>query len=88
VNSTLDNIAPWIEAVRRTPFCNREFLVKINKLKNIYLVDELPSIDVNEGPSQKEIDFNKQMNDEQLLNEYRMIHDESEQINEHGIGIY
>jgi len=85
VNSTLNNIAPWIEAVRRTPFCNREFLVKINKLKNIYLVDELPSI---EGPSQKEIDFNKQMNDEQLLNEYRMIHDESEQINEHGIGIY
>jgi hypothetical protein len=42
---------------------------------------------MDEGPSQKEIDCNQQMNDEQLLNEYRFIHDESEKINEHGIGI-
>ncbi|CAF1311812.1 unnamed protein product [Rotaria sordida] len=47
---------------------------------------ELSSIDIDEGPSQKEIDFNKQTYDEQLINEYRIIHEQSEKINEYGIG--
>ncbi|CAF3652742.1 unnamed protein product [Adineta steineri] len=40
----------------------------------------------DEKPLQKEIDFNKQIVDEELLNEYSLIHQESEKINEHGIG--
>lgn len=66
-------------------FVTKNFLLKPFFSK--YFVDELPLSGINEGPSQKEIDFNKQMIGQELLNEYRMIHDESEKINEHGIGI-
>jgi hypothetical protein len=48
----------------------------------------MSSSEIDEGPSQKEFDFNKQIIDEQWLNEHQMIHEESEKINEHGLGIF
>ena len=44
-------------------------------------------METNDGPTQEAIDFINQMNDDQLLEEYRFIHEESEKINEHGLGI-
>ncbi|CAF1145737.1 unnamed protein product [Rotaria sordida] len=71
MNSTLNDIDTWLKTVQ------------MGSIEPFY---ELSSIDIDEGPSQKEIDFNKQTYDEQLLNEYRIIHEESEKINEYGIG--
>ncbi|CAF2983319.1 unnamed protein product, partial [Rotaria sp. Silwood2] len=71
MNSTLTDIGAWLETVQ------------MGSIEPFY---EISSIDIDEGPSQKEIDFNKQMNDEELLNEYRIILEESEKINEYGIG--
>ncbi|UJR22535.1 hypothetical protein I4U23_025584 [Adineta vaga] len=71
VNSTLIDVNIWIKTVR---------------MRSTTPFYELSSIEMNERPSQEATDFNKEMNDEQLLDEYHLIHEESEKINEHGLG--
>ena len=44
-------------------------------------------MEIDDGPTQEAIDFINQMNDEQVLEEFHFIHEESEKINEHGLGI-
>ncbi|CAF1448141.1 unnamed protein product [Rotaria sp. Silwood1] len=63
---------------------NKGIFIGFNKV--IMAWNELSSTDIDEGPSQKEIDFNNQMYDEELENEYRIIREESEKINEYGLG--
>ena len=53
----------------------------------IVRVDQLSSTDVDDGPSQMDIDFNARIQDEQVLDELRMIQEESGKMNEHGLGI-
>ncbi|CAF5022450.1 unnamed protein product [Rotaria sp. Silwood1] len=71
MNSTLNDIGAWLK------------IVQMESIEPFY---ELSSTDIDEGPSQKEIDFNNQMYDEELENEYRIIREESEKINEYGLG--
>ncbi|CAF3620235.1 unnamed protein product [Rotaria socialis] len=47
---------------------------------------ELSSTDIDEGPTQEAIDFKKQMYNERFLEDVRLFHEESEKINEHGLG--
>ncbi|CAF4297450.1 unnamed protein product, partial [Adineta steineri] len=56
------------------------------KAVEMELITPFYELSSDEKPLQKEIDFNKQIVDEELLNEYSLIHEESEKINEHGIG--
>ncbi|CAF1047082.1 unnamed protein product [Adineta ricciae] len=71
VNTTLTDIDFWIKTAR------------LGLVTPFY---ELPSMETNDGPTQEAIDFINQMNDDQILEEYRLIHEESEKINEHGLG--
>ncbi|CAF1177421.1 unnamed protein product [Adineta ricciae] len=71
VNTTLTDIDVWIKTAR------------LGLATPFY---ELLSMETNDGPTQEAIDFINQMNDDQLLEEYRFIHEESEKINENGLG--
>ena len=43
---------------------------------------------MDDGPSQMDIDFKTRVQDEQFLDELRMIQEESGKMNEHGLGIF
>ncbi|CAF1304021.1 unnamed protein product [Rotaria magnacalcarata] len=71
VNSDFNDIDAWL---------------KTAQMGTIAPFYELPSTDIDEGPTQEAIDFKKQMYDERLLDELRLFHEESEKLNEHGLG--
>ncbi|CAF2129326.1 unnamed protein product [Rotaria magnacalcarata] len=71
VNSDFNDIDVWL---------------KTAQMGTIAPFYELPWTDIDEGPTQEAIDFKKQMYDERLLDELRLFHEESEKLNEHGLG--
>ena len=98
VNSNFNDVAAWFEKTRIQsvePFCKKNLETKLPNFFHLsfcfvlnYFSDKLLSADIDDGPSQKEIDFRNQMKDEALLDEFRLIHEKSKEINEHGIGIF
>ncbi|CAF3881642.1 unnamed protein product [Rotaria magnacalcarata] len=96
----IDTNSPWVLTINQygpipypagkvyvnSDFNDIDVWLKTAQMGTIAPFYELPWTDIDEGPTQEAIDFKKQMYDERLLDELRLFHEESEKLNEHGLG--
>ena len=89
VNTDLETMDIWLKSIHNQsmdPFCQSMFNQWATSKLSVLVLDRLVSAEVIEKPTQQPIDFSKSMNDEALMNEYKMIQETSQRINEHGLG--